>query len=835
MPASVAALVSDRAQSSPGDIALLAPGRPNATYAGLANHVHGVARSLRALGIGQGDRVALVVGNGPEAASAFLAISSAAVCAPLNPSYRSAELEFYLRDLRVKAVVVGSTLDTPARNVASTLGIDVLELTVDPSSPAGTFALDVAAGAEEVSDPGPDAEALVLHTSGTTARPKIVPLAHRHLMASARNVGATLGLQPTDRCLNVMPLFHIHGLVAALLASLGAGGSVACTPGFHQLRFFEWLKALAPTWTTAVPTMHQAVLERALRDGSLLAGHTLRFVRSSSAALPVPVLEGLEDVLGVPVVEAYGMTEAAHQMASNPLPPAARKAGSVGLSAGSEVAILDADGRRLAAGEVGEVAIRGENVFDGYESNPDANAQAFTDGWFRTGDEGCLANDGYLVLRGRLKEIINRAGEKVSPLEVDDVLLRHPAVAEAVTFGVPHDRLGEEVAAAVVLRNDADVGERELQDFVAQTVAPFKVPRRIVLVDEIPKGATGKMQRIGLAERLDLTVDRQDESRNRNSQLEESVAAIWGDVLAVPDVGPFDDFFALGGDSILGAEAVARVRELVGKPDLPVVTIVRAPTPHAMAAEIEEEFGWSGHGVLTIQAGVDKRPVFFAHAVDGDVVRYAGLARMLGTDRPVYGLRAPGHGEGEEVPSDIEGLAASYLDGIREVQPQGPYLLAGYCMGAAIMLEITHRLEALGESTALFLIDPRIQRPRGPRYTLWLVPRRARQGRLAGAVLRRALHRRQRPAPLPNTGRVWRALEVAREAYGCRPTASPVALVRSEDFIRYELPDWYLRKVFRSVVWEENVTGKHVDLFQPPAVSGVAAAMQRALSHVEPA
>lgn len=833
-PASIPSLIRDRSAAAGTDVALVAPGRPDASFAVLADHVLGLAGSLRSCGIEGGDRVALIVENGPEAAAAFLGISSAAVCAPLNPSYRESEIQFYLGDLRARALVVSATLDTPAREVAIASGVEVLELHVDPTLPAGTFTLEGAGATDEVADPDPNAEALVLHTSGTTARPKIVPLAHRHLMASAHNVGTTLSLDPTDRCLNVMPLFHIHGLVAALLASLRAGASVACTPGFHQLRFFEWLKALQPTWTTAVPTMHQAVLERARRDPSLVDGHRLRFVRSSSAALPVPVLEGLEEVLGLPVVEAYGMTEAAHQMASNPLPPARRVPGSVGLPAGPEIAILAPDGRMLPTGAVGEVAIKGTNVFAAYESNAEANAQAFSDGWFRTGDEGRLDEDGYLSLHGRLKEIINRAGEKVSPLEVDDVLLRHPAVAQAVTFGVPHERLGEEVAAAVVLRDGADVGERELQDFVAQTVAPFKVPRRVVLVTEIPKGPTGKIQRIGLGERLDLTTAWAGTSEPPNrSVLEASVAGIWADVLAVPDVGPLDDFFALGGDSILGAEAVARVRDLIGRPDLPLVVIVRAPTPRALAAEIESAFDWDRQGVLTIQPGADEQPLFFAHAIDGEIVRYAALARLLGPDRPVYGLRAPGLVAGEEPPRDVETLAAGYLDGIRAAQPSGPYLLAGYCMGAAIVLELARRLETLGESSRLILVDPRLQRPDSLRYKLWLVARRAREGTLAGSLGRRVLRRPQPPSVGPHVGPVWAALEAAREAYVCRPTHSPAALIRSEDFDRYEMPDWYLRKIFRERVSSEHVAGKHVDLFKPPALGGVAEAVRRALERFQ--
>jgi acyl-CoA synthetase (AMP-forming)/AMP-acid ligase II len=251
--------------------------------------------------------------------------------------------------------------------------------------------------------------------------------------------------------------------------------------------------------------MHQALLGLAGRNADVIARGRLRFIRSSSSSLPPQVMTELEAAFGVPVIEAYGMTEASHQMASNPLPPKPRFAGSVGVAAGPEVAVMDGDGNLLPPGELGEIVIRGRNVTAGYESNPSANASAFTNGWFRTGDQGYLDNEGYLRLTGRLKELINRGGEKVSPLEVDTILMDHPAVAQVVTFAMPHDKLGEEVAAAVVLREGAAVDERALRDFASERLAQFKVPRKIVFLSEIPKGATGKLQRIGLAEKLGLS------------------------------------------------------------------------------------------------------------------------------------------------------------------------------------------------------------------------------------------------------------------------------------------------------------------------------------------
>jgi acyl-CoA synthetase (AMP-forming)/AMP-acid ligase II len=391
--------------------------------------------------------------------------------------------------------------------VARKLGVRIIEL--QPRREAGAGAFSLSAGAAGTpAQPGaaqPDDVALVLHTSGTTSRPKIVPLTQRNVCASARNIRGFLSLAPEDRGLNIMPLFHIHGLIAGILAPLSAGGQVCCTPGFNALKFFAWMEESRPTWYTAVPTMHQTILSRAANNRAVIEANPLRFIRSSSSAMPTQVIREIEQVFGAPLVESYGMTEAAHQMAANPLPPRARKPGAVGIAAGPEMAIMDPDGKLLPPGEIGEIVIRGENVTLGYESNPKANAEAFTNGWFRTGDQGVMDADGYFTLTGRLKEIINRGGEKVSPREVDEVLMDHPAVAQVVTFAIPHDKLGEEVGAAVVLREGATLAEKELREFAAKRLADFKVPRKVLFLDEIPKGATGKLQRIGLAAKLGLT------------------------------------------------------------------------------------------------------------------------------------------------------------------------------------------------------------------------------------------------------------------------------------------------------------------------------------------
>ncbi len=700
------------ADAAPDAAAIVAPGRQPITFAELFDTTQRVAGGLRTRGVGVGDRIALVVNNGPAALTGFVGISSVCACAPLNPTYRTAEFDFYLHDLGARAVVIEAELDSPVRDVARALGIEILEFgaTDHDLVPASGDTRGCAG------EPPADADvALVLHTSGTTARPKVVPLRHRELIASATNIAATLALDPSDRCLNVMPLFHIHGIVGAALSSLAAGASVACTPGFHPVRFFSWVDELEPTWYTAVPTMHQALLARTREHPELADRARFRLIRSSSAALPPAVFAELEATFGAPVIESYGMTEAAHQMASNPLPPRLRKPGSVGPAAGPEIAILDEHGRHVPTGVIGEAAVRGPTIFSGYQDNAAANDEAFVDGWFRTGDQGMLDEDGYLFLRGRLKEIINRGGEKISPLEIDNVLLLHPAVAEAVCFGFPDPRLGEEVGAAVVLRPHCAASEREIQEFVAAKVADFKVPRVVRFVDEIPKGSTGKLRRMALADELEIDgtvgspIERTYEPPRTN--LERALAQEYCSVLGQDRVGRHDNFFDAGGDSVLAVELIVRLQEIgLCPPDAPLAALLWAPTPALFAAWVEN--GSRRHSpVLIPMVPVDresvKTPLFLVHGGAGDVVEFVPLADRLGTDHPLHCFRARALDDPQQSELDIGEMAVEYVDALTAFAPDEPIYLAGICGSAPIAFEMARLLEARGRAVApLLLIDP---------------------------------------------------------------------------------------------------------------------------------
>ena len=461
-----------------------------------------ISRQLAATNIINSDRAAIVLPNGPLMASSFLSISSYMSAAPLNPSYKQEEFEFYLDDLKPKFLLVEPNSKSLAVIAAKNLNIPVFEMKISVNQPLGTF--ELFDKETNYKNPNDYDEALVLHTSGTTSRPKIVPLSNLNIFTSAVNISKSLKLTADDHCLNIMPLFHIHGLIAVLSASAKVGASVCASNGFNALKFLDLAETQNITWYSGVPTMHQAILLRAQKNSDKAKKLNLRFIRSSSASLPPAIFEQLNDIFQTPVIEAYGMTEATHQMASNPLPPAIQKPGLVGMPAGPEICIMNDKNEKLPQGEIGEICIKGDNVTNGYENNPEANKQSFVNDWFRTGDEGFFDEDGYLKISGRLKEIINKGGEKISPLEVDNILMDFPPIDQALCFGYKDKMLGEDIAVAIKLKENKSCTEDDIKSYANEKLAKFKIPKKIFIVEDIPKGATGKLQRIGLAKKFGL-------------------------------------------------------------------------------------------------------------------------------------------------------------------------------------------------------------------------------------------------------------------------------------------------------------------------------------------
>jgi acyl-CoA synthetase (AMP-forming)/AMP-acid ligase II len=470
-------------------LALLDPLRNiSISYGELRRVVDAGASRLVQAGIRPGDRVVVTAWTGIEATVGFLCILRAGATAlPVNAALTSSELDRHARDLRPSHALVHEA-DGP-RSAYEAMGVPVSGIDL-AGSPAEATAQN--GSLPPMRD---DAIALILQTSGTTGGPKSVPLSQTNVAASTATIAATYECSPGDTAFCMMPLFHVHGLVGVTLTTLASGGTVVIPSRVRMSAFWELMVEHAITWLSAVPTMLASIPKGPQRE------HRLRFIRSASSALPPTLAARLESDTGVPVLEAYGMTEATHQLASNPLPPRDRIPGSVGVATGTEISIVDADWSHLPSGETGEVVVRGTSVTRGYLDNPAANAASFRDGWFRTGDLGQMSESGYVRLVGRIKEMINRGGEKISPREVDEALLTHPSVVEAATYAAPDEKYGEVVHAVVVTHDGVEA--KDLIEHCIDKLAPFKIPRIIHIADSIPKGPTGKIQRSILAQVLD--------------------------------------------------------------------------------------------------------------------------------------------------------------------------------------------------------------------------------------------------------------------------------------------------------------------------------------------
>jgi acyl-CoA synthetase (AMP-forming)/AMP-acid ligase II/thioesterase domain-containing protein len=649
-PGTIGETIQRWAERTPDAPAFIAEDRLPLTYGALAELMARFGRTLNGSGYGRGDRIGIVHSGGAEMASTLLSVASYATAVPLVPAYTVGEFAIHLHDRNVKGLIVEAGLETPARAAAERLGLPVLEVELVDDSVAGDVVLRP--GPEQrARQPGaatPDDYMLVMATSGTTSQSKIVPLRHRLTMGRITATANLLELREDDRCFNLQPLVYTGGIFNTG-GSLLAGGSVIFLPHFDVATFFRYLAALGPTWYAGSYTFQHSIHAQASNYAEAIRRSRLRFICTTSGFLDAQIFDGIEQLFGVPVIESYSSTESG-RISGNPRPPGKRKRGTVGHSVFQEVAILGAVGRFLRPPARGEVVVRGDLVFEGYENNAAANAAAFMDGWYRTGDEGFFDEEGYLTLTGRIKENINRGGEKITPAEVDDALLRHPDVREATTFPVPHVTLGEEVAAAVVLETGAAVTDQDLNRFLRRRLASFKLPRRILFVDSIPKSANGKIQRGQLSKAFDL-------------------------------------------DGV-GAPASMKVSEN-DRPPTPL-------TVAEMAKGIEE--GAPPRCVLPIQPKGTRPPFFCVHDGNGEVLNFGDLARHLGKEQPFYGIQYVDLDRDQLPFTEIDAMAAHYIGEMRKVQPVGPYYIGGYSFGGRVAYVMAQQLRAAGQDVALLAL-----------------------------------------------------------------------------------------------------------------------------------
>ncbi len=683
--------------------AIVAPGRPPLSHFELARTVEEIGFELRRRGVGRETRVGIALPTGPEAAVAIIALSCHAVAVPLNPDAVEAELEERSRALRLDAVAVLDGTRTTAEAVAQRRGIAVLKLSRRGPA-AGSLALTagMADVAVDASDAKPGDIAFILNTSGTTAQPKIVPVTHANLTAIAVKFRGWFGLSPEDRSLCLIPLYYAQGLKQSIFVPILCGGSVAASdnPASHH-DFLDRLSELAPTWYSAGPTHQRWILELAQKKPGLR--HSLRFIQSGGAHLAEPVRLGLEQAFGVPVLEAYGLAEAG-LMATNQMSPAMRRPGTVGAVSPSEVMVAGIGGERLAAGSVGEVLVGGPTVTPGYLDNPQANREAFVaGGWFRTGDLGAIDEDGFLSLLGRVKELINRGGEKVSPVEIDQALMRHPAVVEAAAFGVPHPRLGENVAAAVVLRAGNTTGPAELRRFLRDRLTPFKIPHRIVIVDALPKDGVGKVQRTRLRDALPESAAAPLSPGDLDyavGPLEVDLIKIWETLLNCDGVGFEDDFFEKGGDSLLATQMLLEVERLTGRA-VPDSILFDAPTVRQLARAVAVPDPIEAKPLIRVQSGGDAPPLFFFHGDLHNGGYYTQrLAALLGPAQPLVAVNPTKLDPDFRLPS-IKEMAAQYRSALIAEFPSGPFRLGGFCNGALVAFETARLLKRSGREVEL--------------------------------------------------------------------------------------------------------------------------------------
>ena len=552
------------------------------TYEDLELRVRALVSQLKRLGCEPGDRIALTVPRGPWGLIGILAVSSLAICCPLDPKLKDEELEAALDQLSIKLLVDG-TGDARLRSLAAKRGLKVFtapfgsEEEPDHRNSTGDNlpCLDNLTSSGDV--------ALLLQTSGTTSRPKPVALTHANVAAAALAIGAAYEIGPQDLCLNPMPHHHVHGLISAGLSSLMAGAAQHCTTSFSADAFEAAYAAFRPTWFTGSPAFHLGLFDHFKFTGTKPARARLRFMRSSSAPFPASVIASYEDMFGVALLENYGMTETASTICTNPLPPQARKAGSVGRPIGSQIRIVDANGWDHAVGEEGEIIVRGPSVITRYGADDSVDG-SFLGSWLRTGDIGRFDADGYLFVLGRTKELIKRGGHSVYPLEVDNVLLAYKDVAEAICFAIDHPTLGEELVAVVVPRPQAEIDVAALRDFLEQRLSTYKVPNAVYVVREIPKNDTGKAVRRDMKKKFDwLFVPKLEQPR---SELEEILVQFWTNVLGQPAVGATDNVFVLGADTLRAQKICDLVRAKTGI-SLQLRDVLRNPTVRSQSILVE--------------------------------------------------------------------------------------------------------------------------------------------------------------------------------------------------------------------------------------------------------
>jgi oxalate---CoA ligase len=699
-PRTIGEMLRAHARLRPEQAAIVASGLAAVSYRQLTEQIDEIRASLRQAGFDPSARIAVAIPDTAQAALAIVAVACSAVAVPLDSKLTIPEIEMRLTLLRLSAVLLPQGSKSAARSVAERQGIAIIEtITAESGKLSLQIAVPRIGPALLLHEPDPQPPAFILQTSGTTADPNLVPFSHRNMLAAAKRLQGWFELAPQDRCLCASPICYSNGVKMTLFTPLLTGGSVAFPANASKVDPSEWLGELKPTWYSVGPTLHLAILEKVQSNAEPKSMHSLRFIASGGAPLPMDVHDGLRTALGVPVLEHYASSETA-QVSSNLPPPGPYKPGTCGIPSPDIVIVVGEDGRRLPPGEQGDILVGGPTVMHGYVGAPELNRSVFIDGWFRTGDIGSLDEEGFLTIRGRRKELINRGGEKIAPLEIDCALKRHPQVMEAAAYAVPHPRLGEDVAAAVVLRAGASATTDELRQFLGSRLAAFKVPRRIDIVDQLPKGVTGKVQR----KRVSASSKASSE-QSFAPDWQAELLQLWKKFLKTESVSVDDDFFEKGGDSLLAMDLHMEIERLTGQ-ELPESTLLEASTVRQLAKRLARTSSDRPGPVQSAANSGQSSLVFFYDGYSAGGALVGNLQGGLEPEQPILAIACQGLDD-KTMPRSVEEVAAAQLPAILEVQPRGPYRLGGYRNGALVALEAARLSVTAGREVAVVvLVDP---------------------------------------------------------------------------------------------------------------------------------
>jgi len=825
--------------------AIEAPDRAPLLYRDLPSVLEGLRQWCADQGFLRGDVIGLCMPNGPEMALTMLGCSMHCTVAPIDPTFSAQELSATLKRFGARGVIAATATSSVAE-AAAQLDIPLVTSPLMSTGPIGR-SKEISTKSALMAPVTEDHVMILLQTSGTTGLPKRVPLRPRNIGGQARNMSESMGLVGGDTSLVMMPLFHMHGF-SCVTASLWSGGTSLCTPGYDPSRFFGWLTGLKPTWYSAVPTVHADVLSVLSRQPARSNGHALRFVRSLSAALPDDVRNGTERVLGVAVVEHYGLSEALSPLT---IKEATTAPGAVGKPYRCEIRIVDEQGMPVADGTEGEVLVQGEVVISGYMEDEEVNRASFQGQWLRTGDLGRIDANGNLYITGRIKEIINRGGEKVSPIEVESVIAQFPGVGSVAVFGIPHATLGEDVGMAYTVNGSIPI-ESEMRRWLQGRLAPHKIPKRFIRVDELPKTATGKVKRAQLAALLGVdartgpTISRHASAAELYEEtgagiardpehagakpeqiparhLEKSIAMLWAQVLKRERVLLEDDFFALGGDSLNAVRMCAQLKDLLGY-DINLAKLFRAPTLRQFVAEL----GTQGrHERWTNLAPIRTRgsltPFVCVHGDEGNY----NLPRYLSADRPFIGFLHQGEdGRGMKYKS-IPAIAQHYVDELVAALPQGPYILAGFSMGGIIAFEMAQILRSMGLPVPLLtIIDSR-----GPKFQWWRYAPKTKMADAKGTLLHPRCEAFLRNGEaIPYSLRNFYIISTYRRAllrYKAKPYYGDVLLIRSSQRTGKEPTGW--NGLFSGRLYFEVSEGEHLTMLREPNVREFAALLEKQL------